>query len=309
MLDLRENQLSGAIPPELGKLSSLEALDLRENQLSGVIPPELGNLSSLAFLYLNHNDLRTHLPPELGTLPNLQVLGIDGAWAISGCVPAVLKSQLDMKQSDLQDVPFCGDASRPTPTPVAGGTSAPRGTPEVELPWTLDGLTAIEREALGYLETIRQDDFVYEALVSGHPWLSSGIGEDERRFLCLVASIAEPATRYAAVLAEEPSASTPECGTPQQTVEGKVFASPSGGYAGDFISLYGLDLPVLSVIDSIAFSDGRLYEEIVAPSSIQTDEQGEFIASDVLVPDVPAGSYNIIISIDGRNYETIFKVF
>ena len=82
----------------------------------------------------------------------------------------------------------------------------------MELPWTQDGLTAIEREALGYLETIRQDDLVYEALVSGHPWLSSGIGEEERRFLCLVVSIAESATRYAAVLAEEPSADLPECG-------------------------------------------------------------------------------------------------
>ncbi len=38
-LNLRSNQLSGSIPPELGNLSSLMGLSLDSNELSGVIPP------------------------------------------------------------------------------------------------------------------------------------------------------------------------------------------------------------------------------------------------------------------------------
>ena len=210
-LDLSWNNLSGEIPAELARLSNLTVLHLDLNELSGAIPSELGNLSRLEALYLHDNNLSGDIPPELGNLSNLEELRLDGTHALSGCVPAVLESQLDMRRSDLQDMPFCGDAS--TPYPVATATAAPEGTRDVELPWTQDGLTAIEREALGYLEVIRQDDLVYEALLSRHPWLSSGIGEEERRFLCLVASIPDPDVRYVTVVAEEPSADLPECGT------------------------------------------------------------------------------------------------
>ena len=51
-LKLHGNQLSGAIPPELGNLANLEYLVLGANQLSGPIPKELGNLSNLEQLGL-----------------------------------------------------------------------------------------------------------------------------------------------------------------------------------------------------------------------------------------------------------------
>ena len=41
-LDLSGNLLSGAIPPELGRLSTAAGLDLSCNQLSGPLPPEVG---------------------------------------------------------------------------------------------------------------------------------------------------------------------------------------------------------------------------------------------------------------------------
>ena len=41
MLWLDDNELTGAIPSELGNLTSLTRLDLFDNELTGVIPPEL----------------------------------------------------------------------------------------------------------------------------------------------------------------------------------------------------------------------------------------------------------------------------
>ena len=75
-LSLRENQLSGRIPSELGKLTNLERLDLYENRLSGEIPPELGNLVSLTALYLRVNQLSGEIPPELGNLADLESLDL-----------------------------------------------------------------------------------------------------------------------------------------------------------------------------------------------------------------------------------------
>ncbi len=75
-IDLQFNNLSGAIPPELGLLSNLEGLYLSENQLSGEIPPELGNLSNLTILRLHNNRLSGAIPLEFGQLSNLEVLNL-----------------------------------------------------------------------------------------------------------------------------------------------------------------------------------------------------------------------------------------
>ncbi len=75
-LDLRENNLVGRIPPELGDLAQLQILDLRENQLTGMIPVELSRLSQLEKLYLMDNRLTGTIPWELSRLSQLQRLGL-----------------------------------------------------------------------------------------------------------------------------------------------------------------------------------------------------------------------------------------
>ena len=75
-LDLRDNQLDGEIPPELGRLTNLTELDLGRNQLGGEIPPELGRLTNLTELDLGRNQLGGEIPPELGNLTNLTGLGL-----------------------------------------------------------------------------------------------------------------------------------------------------------------------------------------------------------------------------------------
>ena len=88
-LELEYNNLSGEIPPELGRLSNLTDLSLHGNNLSGEIPPELGSLSNLTHLRL------------LSNLTNPRLLFND----LSGCVPSSLEDQLTY--SDLGDLPFC----------------------------------------------------------------------------------------------------------------------------------------------------------------------------------------------------------
>ena len=76
VLALHDNQLTGEIPPGLGGLSNLEVLGLRTNQLTGGVPSELGRLSNLTQLVLSSNQLTGEIPPELGRLSNLEVLAL-----------------------------------------------------------------------------------------------------------------------------------------------------------------------------------------------------------------------------------------
>ena len=73
-LNLKENGLSGSIPPQLADLSNLELLRLDDNQLTGRIPPQLGRLSNLERLLLDNNGLEGHIPAELAQLSNLEWL-------------------------------------------------------------------------------------------------------------------------------------------------------------------------------------------------------------------------------------------
>ena len=87
-LQLPENNLTGGIPPELGRLSRLGRLDLRGNNLTGQIPAELGDL-----------------------LPELKTLHLAGN-RFTGCIPNGLWPVQDHDFSAL-DLPFCGVAAVP----------------------------------------------------------------------------------------------------------------------------------------------------------------------------------------------------
>ena len=88
-LDLRDNQLSGSIPSELGNLANLERLTLYDNELSGSIPSQLGNLAYLQALGLGSNQLSGSIPSQLGNLAYLQALELRDN-QFSGCVPVKL---------------------------------------------------------------------------------------------------------------------------------------------------------------------------------------------------------------------------
>ena len=88
-LDLGNNALSGAIPPQLGDLAALTRLVLWGNGLTGTIPPELGKLANLEALHLEANSLTGPIPPEIGSPPALESLGLSANY-LSGPIPREL---------------------------------------------------------------------------------------------------------------------------------------------------------------------------------------------------------------------------
>ena len=89
VLLLQYNQITGEIPAWLGTLRHLEEIDLGRNKLAGSIPPELGGLSELDRLLLGRNQLNGRIPVELGNLPKLTSLSVV-ANKLSGQIPSEL---------------------------------------------------------------------------------------------------------------------------------------------------------------------------------------------------------------------------
>ncbi|XP_059650343.1 MDIS1-interacting receptor like kinase 2-like [Cornus florida] len=90
-IDLSMNVLSGAIPPQVGKLSKLIYFDLAINQFSGIIPPQIGNLTNLQVLHLFQNQLNGSIPKEIGNLKSLYELALYTN-NLEGPIPASLGS-------------------------------------------------------------------------------------------------------------------------------------------------------------------------------------------------------------------------
>lgn len=75
-LDVSNNNLTGALPAEIRKLTNLEVLDASDNKMTG-IPAEIGQLSKLKTADFSNNDI-SGLPLEIGNLTNLVTLDLRG---------------------------------------------------------------------------------------------------------------------------------------------------------------------------------------------------------------------------------------
>ena len=113
LLELRElrlgdNQLTGNIPSEIGQLQKLEILNLYGNQLSGSIPQEIGQLQELRLLDLGNNQLTGNTTTEIGQLQKLEILFLYGN-QLSGSIPQEIGQLQELRLLDLSDNRLAGD--------------------------------------------------------------------------------------------------------------------------------------------------------------------------------------------------------
>jgi len=85
-IDLSSNNLTGAIPKEIGYLLGLVSMNLSRNNLNGKIPSEIGNLSLLEFLDLSRNNFSGNIPSTLPNIDSLSVLDLSNN-NLSGRIP------------------------------------------------------------------------------------------------------------------------------------------------------------------------------------------------------------------------------
>ena len=96
-LKLENFGLTGAVPADIGQLTSLTKLNLNRNQLTS-LPAELGQLTSLTRLDLFGNQL-TSVPAEIGQLTSLKLLFLFGNQLTS--VPAEIGQLTSLKELSL----------------------------------------------------------------------------------------------------------------------------------------------------------------------------------------------------------------
>ena len=115
------NQLTGAIPTEIGNLNRLGRLDFGSNMLSGTIPSEIGLLSELTGFYVSDNQLTGTIPDEVLALTttgkSLKILNFTSNSALEGflseinglCFVNSTFFEVDCPVASIREVPIhCG---------------------------------------------------------------------------------------------------------------------------------------------------------------------------------------------------------
>ena len=124
ILSLSQNQLTGAIPTELGSLSNLQ--NCTWNQLSWGDTYELGSLTNLEFWPSAGTELTGTIPTWLGSLANLEELYLWGN-ELTGEIPGVGQPRQPGRTiplgTDWRDTFGVGQPRQPGRTAVSQTTS------------------------------------------------------------------------------------------------------------------------------------------------------------------------------------------
>jgi len=106
-LEIRNLQISGAIPQNISDLTYLEELFLTNNSFSGSIPENIGDLSKLKVLTIGNNQLTGEIPTSLYNLSNLEELWLWGN-QLSGQLSDDIVNLNKLKILDLSENHFSG---------------------------------------------------------------------------------------------------------------------------------------------------------------------------------------------------------
>ncbi|CAM9218603.1 unnamed protein product, partial [Ectocarpus sp. 12 AP-2014] len=152
-LELRDNGLSGVIPPEFARLTALTKLNLGENNLTGPIPSALGGPTALEELLLDGNKLNGPIPFALGGLTALEKLHLHGN-KLSGPIPPTLGGLTALEELVLLENELSGKCSRVadrrgTYVKLFSFGSLPPPNSSGTIPSELGGLTALTGLGLG----------------------------------------------------------------------------------------------------------------------------------------------------------------
>jgi len=106
-LALRENGLTGSIPPDLADLGFLKLMALEGNAITGPIPAEIGDLSRLQVIVVSDNRLGGTIPSEVGSLERLSQLEVANN-RLTGPIPPELGDLEGLRHLDVSDNPLIG---------------------------------------------------------------------------------------------------------------------------------------------------------------------------------------------------------
>ncbi|KAL6130960.1 hypothetical protein ACLB2K_069338 [Fragaria x ananassa] len=137
-LNLSNNQFSGSLPPEIGKLKNLGALDISDNLLSGQLTSSLGSCGSLEILHLQGNFFNGVIPSSFNNLRALRDLDLSRN-NLSGEVPQFFERFGNLENLNLSfnqfwgAVPTGGVFKNASVTSVAGNTRLCGGIGNLQL--------------------------------------------------------------------------------------------------------------------------------------------------------------------------------
>ncbi|XP_057480946.1 probable LRR receptor-like serine/threonine-protein kinase At1g74360 [Actinidia eriantha] len=103
-VQLSGNQLSGEVPPEIGKMQSLSMMHLGMNGFFGKLPPEIGQIP-LVVLNISQNKFSGQIPTEIGQLQCLRNLDLSYN-NFSGAFPTSLNNLTELSKFNVSYNPY-----------------------------------------------------------------------------------------------------------------------------------------------------------------------------------------------------------
>ncbi|CAA7036859.1 unnamed protein product [Microthlaspi erraticum] len=152
-MDLSNNELSGAIPPEFGHLPKLKAMNLSHNFLSSSIPSSFSNLKDIESLDLSYNMLHGSIPHQLTSLTFLEVFDVSHN-NLSGIIPQGKQFNTFTEHSYLGNPLLCGTPTNRSCVANKSSEEAKYGEEEEDDEASFDVLVFYYSSASGYVTTL-----------------------------------------------------------------------------------------------------------------------------------------------------------